>query len=118
VLPHPDGEPFYCGTYYPPAPRTGMPSFRQLLDAVARPGASGERGARRAARSRAAAAAAAGCRRPVDAELLDGAAAAARSFDAEHGGFGGAPKFPPSMVLEFLLRRTRAPAATRSRWPG
>ena len=32
----PAGEPFHCGTYYPPAPRHGMPSFRQLLDAVSR----------------------------------------------------------------------------------
>src|SRR5689334_23471561 len=38
----PDGEPFHCGTYYPPAPRPGMPSFRQLLDAVHRAWSSGD----------------------------------------------------------------------------
>src|SRR5437764_11310205 len=44
----PAGEPFHCGTYYPPAPRPGLPSFRQLLDAVHRAWSSGDEEVRRA----------------------------------------------------------------------
>ncbi|HXV92905.1 MAG TPA: thioredoxin domain-containing protein, partial [Pseudonocardia sp.] len=105
----PAGEPFHCGTYYPPAPRHGMPGFRQLLSAVTRAwredgarvrGAAGQITARLADAASAALPPA-----PVDAEALDRAVATlAGSFDAQWGGFGGAPKFPPSMVLEFLLR--------------
>jgi uncharacterized protein len=106
----PAGEPFHCGTYYPPAPRGGMPAFRQLLDAVTTAwredgarvrGAAGEIAAR-LADSAAAVLPAAG----IDPDLLDRAAATLDAqFDTRSGGFGGAPKFPPSMVLEFLLRR-------------
>src|SRR3954471_13548512 len=106
----PAGEPFHCGTYYPVTPRAGMPSFRQLLDAVSRAwredgargrGAAGEIAAR-LADSSAAALPPAG----LDADALDRAAEALRDgFDERFGGFGGATKFPPSMVLEFLLRR-------------
>ncbi|MDQ6650762.1 MAG: thioredoxin domain-containing protein [Actinomycetota bacterium] len=105
----PAGEPFYCGTYFPPQPRHGMPSFPQLLTGVA--------GAWRERRSEVEAAGADVVRRlaerapapaagdPPAVEVLDAAVAAlAGSYDAERGGFGGAPKFPPSMVLEFLLR--------------
>jgi uncharacterized protein len=106
----PAGEPFHCGTYYPLTPRAGMPTFRQLLDAVSRAwredgarvrGAAGEIAAR-LADSSAAALPPAG----LDADALDRAAETLRDgFDERFGGFGGAPKFPPSMVLEFLLRR-------------
>jgi uncharacterized protein YyaL (SSP411 family) len=106
----PAGEPFHCGTYYPLTPRAGMPTFRQLLDAVSRAwredgarvrGAAGEIAAR-LADSSAAALPPAG----LDADALDRAAETLREgFDERFGGFGGAPKFPPSMVLEFLLRR-------------
>ena len=105
----PAGEPFHCGTYYPPTPAAGCPSFRQLLDAVSRAwredgarvrGAAGEIAAR-LADSAAAALPPAG----LDADALDRAAAGlGTGFDERVGGFGGAPKFPPSMVLEFLLR--------------
>ncbi len=105
----PAGEPFHCGTYYPAVPRLGMPSFRQLLDAVARAwredgdrvrSAAGEIAGRLA--DNAAAALPPGT---LDADALAAAAEGLRSdFDATHGGFGGAPKFPPSMALEFLLR--------------
>lgn len=105
----PDGRPFYGGTYYPPTPRMGMPSFRQVLHSVAEAwqqrreqvvesagniaghltqmvNLSGQEGV-------------------LDAEMfgrvLNGIL---RQFDSEEGGFGRAPKFPPSMTLEFLLR--------------
>ncbi len=106
----PAGEPFHCGTYYPPAPRAGMPGFRQLLDAVTTAwredgarvrGAAGEIAARLADSAAAVLPAS-----PISADLLDRAATTlVAQFDARAGGFGGAPKFPPSMVLEFLLRR-------------
>jgi uncharacterized protein len=105
----PTGEPFQCGTYYPPVPRLGMPGFRQLLAAVSR--AWAEDGAR----VRAAAGQiterlthASATNLPPAAlgtDALDTAVSdLAREFDSERGGFGGAPKFPPSMTLEFLLR--------------
>lgn len=105
----PVGEPFHCGTYYPPAPRHGLPAFRQLLDAVTKAwtedgetvrSTAGEI-AGRLADSAAASLPPSG----VDADALDRAAATLGSmFDDRAGGFGGAPKFPPSMALEFLLR--------------
>ncbi|ACQ81947.1 protein of unknown function DUF255 [Beutenbergia cavernae DSM 12333] len=116
----PTGEPFYAGTYYPPEPRHGMPSFRQVLDAVAEAWTDRRDGVVEQARAIAGAigaddGGAVGARRPIvavrasepalDAAALDAAAATlAAEFDARHGGFGGAPKFPPSMALELLLR--------------
>jgi uncharacterized protein len=117
----PTGEPFHCGTYYPPTQRHGMPAFRQLLDAVTKAwttdgervrSSSGEIAARLA--DNAAAALPPG---GLDADALARAATGlVAGFDAEHGGFGGAPKFPPSMACEFLLRhheRTGSPDALR-----
>jgi uncharacterized protein YyaL (SSP411 family) len=105
----PAGEPFQCGTYYPPTPRHGMPGFRQLLTAVTQAwtrdgarvrGAAGEIAARLAAAARIEPAPVA-----VDPDVLAAAVAGlAAEFDAQRGGFGGTPKFPPSMALEFLLR--------------
>ena len=106
VLDH-DGRPFFAGTYFPDRPRHGQPAFRQVLAGLAE--AWRERGdevQRVAARleehlSQPLAAAAA----PIGRETLAGAVdLLARELDAQRGGFGGAPKFPPSMVLEFLLR--------------
>ncbi|MEK6438001.1 thioredoxin domain-containing protein [Pseudonocardia sp. T1-2H] len=105
----PIGEPFHCGTYYPPTSRHGMPGFRQLLDAVTRAWTEdGERvrGAAADIASRLASSAAAELPSAVvgEAVLDDAVATLAGDVDATFGGFGGAPKFPPSMVLEFLLR--------------
>ncbi|CAA9390949.1 MAG: Uncharacterized protein YyaL, partial [uncultured Quadrisphaera sp.] len=102
------GEPFFCGTYWPLERKQGMPSFREVLQSVAqtwqtRRGeveAAGADVVERLSRPASNATAA------VTPELLDRAAASLRAaYDGVHGGFGGAPKFPPSMVLEFLLRR-------------
>ncbi len=105
----PQGEPFWGGTYFPPAPRYGMPSFMQVISSLADSWAN---------------------RRAI---LRDGAAEIVRhiqqspnldggghhlerslfyraltqlnaNFDHQMGGFGGAPKFPPAMAIEFLLR--------------
>ncbi len=101
------GEPFFCGTYWPDQPRHGMPSFRQVLESVAQTWetrrdeveAAGADVVQRLSR------APGGASAPVTAELLDRAFANLRAgYDGVHGGFGSAPKFPPSMVLEFLLR--------------
>ncbi|RZS44452.1 hypothetical protein EV193_101328 [Herbihabitans rhizosphaerae] len=103
-----DGEPFHCGTYYPPAARPGMPSFRQLMDAVHDAWTS-----RRSELDEAAAAIVGHLREQtkplqestVDNEVLDGVVdSLLGEYDRGNGGFGAAPKFPPSMVLEFLLR--------------
>ena len=101
------GEPFFCGTYWPVEAGRGMPSFRQVLESVAQTWQTRREdvltaGADVVARlSRTSA----GPTADVTPELLDKAFASLRtSYDGVHGGFGGAPKFPPSMVLEFLLR--------------
>ena len=103
------GEPFFCGTYWPDQPRHGMPSFAQVLQSVVQAW-----GDRRDEVEAAGADVVTGLQgrpgdaatAPVTAGLLDQAATSLRgSYDATAGGFGGAPKFPPSMVLEFLLRR-------------
>ena len=107
----PAGEPFYAGTYFPPEPRHGMPSFPQLLLAVAeawhdaarrhrRPGAQARRGGRPLGPDRAVRAS-----RSPHALLDEAERGIARTFEPVNGGFGRAPKFPPASTLEFLLRR-------------
>ncbi|MGH3917257.1 MAG: thioredoxin domain-containing protein [Pseudonocardiaceae bacterium] len=104
----PKGEPFQCGTYYPPTPRHGLPGFPELLLAVRR--AWTERGdeVREVAQrvvgtltDRAGPMAESAVDEKVLAAAVD---TLSKEFDHEHAGFGGAPKFPPSMLLEFLLR--------------
>src|SRR5438477_517694 len=105
----PDAKPFYAGTYFPPTDRHGMPGFervlRHVLDAyrtrredvnaasqevtdaigtsLGRPGLS-----------------------PAPIDLDAAAARIAQAYDPVHGGFGGAPKFPPSMTLDFLMQHS------------
>jgi len=115
----PNREPFFGGTYFPPAPRFGMPSFRQVLDAVQdawterreelgrtateireeiakitvdKVGAAGMSGDREGTTE-------------LPPDLLPQAAAQLlRRLDPERGGFGAAPKFPNTMSLDVLLR--------------
>ncbi|MFD9565956.1 thioredoxin domain-containing protein [Streptomyces sp. NPDC059994] len=105
-----DAEPFYFGTYFPPEPRPGMPSFPQVLEGV--------RAAWTDRREEVGEVAAKVVRDLSERELVYGGGAGVpgeeelagallgltRDYDERHGGFGGAPKFPPSMTLEFLLR--------------
>jgi len=85
----PDGTPFYGGTYFPPADRHGLPGFPRLLQALAEAWTN-----RRA-------------------DVLDngrqlvGSLGQESQFDEEHGGLGGAPKFPQPMIWEFVLRFAR-----------
>jgi len=104
----PDGQPFYCGTYFPSGPRHGMPAFTQVLQAVS---AAWHDRRDEAVNAGAEVARALGGRRLPDGgelpgpEHLDAAVQVlAEQHDARNGGFGGAPKFPPSMSLEHLLR--------------
>jgi len=105
----PDLVPFYGGTYFPPEDRHGMPGFPRVLLGVADAYRSRPEEVRESAGEilgelrRMGVSAASG--EAISTELLDQAQRAlARSYDARHGGFGGAPKFPASMSLEFLLR--------------
>ncbi|OXM42684.1 N-acylglucosamine 2-epimerase, partial [Amycolatopsis alba DSM 44262] len=104
----PEGEPFHCGTYYPPSPRPGMPSFSQLLVAVAE--AWGERPEELRSGAQQIIAHLTEKSGPLPESVVDGvalesaAASLGKEYDAETGGFGGAPKFPPTMALNFLLR--------------
>jgi uncharacterized protein YyaL (SSP411 family) len=106
----PDGVPFYAGTYFPPEPRHGMPSWRMVLEGVARAWDS-ERdqiidGAERIVGRLQATAQLQAPDAEIDPASLDAAAGALkRGYDAEHGGWGGAPKFPAASAIEFLLRR-------------
>jgi uncharacterized protein YyaL (SSP411 family) len=111
-------EPFFGGTYFPPQDRHGMPGFPRVLDAIAeayrdRRDEVVEQGRQLAAHLREQLEVLPG-RGEVERRQLDAAAARlAESFDPVHGGFGGAPKFPAPMTLEFLLRAWR-----RDRNPG
>ncbi|MBO0847110.1 MAG: thioredoxin domain-containing protein [Nocardioides sp.] len=112
VLDH-EGNPFFAGTYFPDRPRGGQPSLRQVLTALTEAWRDRPDDVRRAAGS---------VRDHLTREVtLTGAAlsssdldvavaALAADFDEAHAGFGGAPKFPPSMVLELLRRRDDGPS--------
>ena len=114
-------EPFFGGTYFPPEDRHGMSGLPRVLGAVADAYRTRRNEVEEQARAlsdhlRARLAVPAGTQ-DVELRQLDGAVARlAATFDATHGGFGGAPKFPAPMILEFLLRawrRTRDDATLR-----
>lgn len=105
----PDGSPFYGGTYFPPDDRHGLPSFRRVLESVSeayhvRPTgvAEGAEQLRQIYESNRVPARSGGVLSP---QTLDSAyRALAQHYDETNGGFGNAPKFPPTMSLDFLLR--------------
>ncbi|MFM7100667.1 MAG: thioredoxin domain-containing protein [Verrucomicrobiota bacterium] len=109
----PDLKPFYGGTYFPPAPKHGRPSLRQLLEKVvelwkARRKDIAESADELTARLRSVATHDAGNAYPAGArELLGAGQTFLAEFDPEHGGFGGPPKFPRPSVPLFLLRYAR-----------
>jgi uncharacterized protein len=105
----PDGAPFYGGTYFPPVPKGGLPSFQQVLLSLADAYENRYDEVSRSAESvREYLRATTGAALPqtaVGTELLDRAAESLISeLDRRFGGFGGAPKFPQAMNLEVLLR--------------
>ena len=105
----PDAVPFYGGTYFPPQDRYNMPGFPRVLlgvaeaykerqDEIRETGTSLVTELRRLGET-------GGSDHPIEPELLDAAyVGIIRNYDSVNGGFGGAPKFPPAMALEFLLR--------------
>jgi len=115
----PAGEPFFGGTYFPPAPRHGLPGFRQVLEAVAlafreRRAEVGRSAAQLVEAVRQSSSLAPSTEPLTDSVLSDAARGLVRSFDPEWGGFGGAPKFPPASSLEFLLRRGELEPVTKT----
>ncbi len=116
----PEQEPFFGGTYFPKAPRYGMPGFADLLPRVAaayreQTGAIAEQNARLRQ-----ALASTNPESVVDSGALQADAARAllaaqmRTFDPVHGGFGQAPKFPHATDLDFCLRRYASPGDARA----
>ncbi|HEU4934485.1 MAG TPA: thioredoxin domain-containing protein [Pyrinomonadaceae bacterium] len=105
----PEAVPFYGGTYFPPHDRYNIPGFPRVLigvaeayrdkqDEIRETGASLINELRRLSET-------GGSDHPIETELLDAAyVGVVRNYDSINGGFGGAPKFPPAMTLEFLLR--------------
>ncbi|MRJ76571.1 DUF255 domain-containing protein [Aeromicrobium sp. SMF47] len=103
----PDGEPFFAGTYFPPEPRQGGPAFSQVLQALADAWENRRDEVMTVSRDvlehlQASVDQGIGALGPD--ELDEAVVTLAGSYDQEAGGFGASPKFPPSMVLEFLLR--------------
>jgi len=105
----PEQQPIFAGTYFPPTDRWGRPGFATVLQKVAEFWRKDPEGLRQQAHQlterladskRVIAPMAVG-----DAELEAAATEFAQDFDARHGGFGSAPKFPPATGLSFLLRR-------------
>jgi hypothetical protein len=108
----PDQKPFFGGTYFPPEPRYGMPSFRSVLVALAEAYRDRRGDVLEQAQELAVAIASVGRGEPAEGgaplgpDLLERAARKlVARFDDTHGGFGTAPKFPNTMALEVLLRR-------------
>src|SRR5262245_34572201 len=105
----PSGEPFYGGTYFPPDDRYGRPGFPRLLMNIAdayhnrrKEVQDNAQMLRQHLNQKMQNGQGSGS---IDAAVLDNAAVALESrFDPREGGFGNAPKFPPSMSLDFLLR--------------
>ncbi|MFJ3975000.1 thioredoxin domain-containing protein [Streptomyces sp. NPDC090021] len=107
----PDGEPFYFGTYFPPEARHGLPSFRQVLEGVhhawtSRRDEVGEVAAKitRDLAGRELSTRGAGTGTPTEETQALALLQLTRDIDPASGWFKGDTKFPPSMVIEFLLR--------------
>lgn len=103
-----DGKPFYAGTYFPPRPAHGMPSFIQLLEAIRSAWHTNREEILKSGENIVATLDARSDQGgsgtlPSSNDLTGAVNTLARFFDNANGGFGSAPKFPPSMTLEFLL---------------
>ncbi|MCU0505514.1 MAG: thioredoxin domain-containing protein [Chloroflexi bacterium] len=110
----PDGHPFYGGTYFPPDRRHGLPSFRDVLAGISEAWRERRADVERAGAAVVEAIAAATTSRPgtpgavAPGTLRAACAALATDFDPRNGGWGGAPKFPQPMAIEWLLRHHAA----------
>ncbi len=108
----PDLRPFFGGTYFPPEDRHGLAGFPRVLAAVAdayrtRRSEVEQQAGTLAAHLQSQLAVPGGDRDPERRQLDAAVARLAATFDPARGGFGGAPKFPPAMTIEFLLRAWR-----------
>jgi uncharacterized protein YyaL (SSP411 family) len=115
----PEQVPFYAGTYFPPAPRQGMPSWPQVLAGVSNAWRQQRDDIRAQSEAMVArlsgAAALKASEQPPGADVLDDAVERLRAtFDSVHGGWGSTPKFPSSSAIEFLLRRGELPMALQT----
>ncbi len=122
VFATPDGRPFYAGTYFPPAAAQGLPAWAQLLEALAEAWRERREEIEETGTQLSAALGGAAHLTPADevpgaAFLDDAVRELATSFDSVNGGFGGAPKFPPSALLRFLLQRAAGPGAAEPGGP-
>jgi uncharacterized protein len=110
----PDRKPFYAGTYFPPTPRHGLPSFPQVLRAISEAWRDRRSelliSASEIVRQLSKQPAFAGADPLTRADCEEALSILQQEFDPTYGGFGRAPKFPPSMVLEALLRDGGEPA--------
>ncbi len=105
-----EAVPFYGGTYFPPEPRHGLPSFRQVLEATSGAYRNQREELREAATKIRESLSMSGelgqSDQTIDDDFMAGAISRLQGkFDRTNGGFGGAPKFPPASTLEFLLDR-------------
>ena len=103
----PEGAPFYGGTYFPPEDRYGVPGFKRILEHVAHAFHHRKDDVARASdelRAILASPQTAAAEELTTADLQPIVRRLVQNFDATNGGFGSAPKFPPSMTLEFLLQ--------------
>ncbi|MCP5112891.1 MAG: thioredoxin domain-containing protein, partial [bacterium] len=106
----PDLQPFYGGTYFPPVSAYGRPSFSQVIEKIAEAWATDrprilESSGKVTEQLRRAVGSAGGAAAPIDDAVFDSAFQMfRRSFDAQRGGFGNAPKFPRPVTHNFLLR--------------
>ena len=116
----PQGEPFYAGTYFPPSRRGQMPGFAEILVAVSDTWRDRTDEVRAQATqvvdriSEMRLQQPSGASLPTSDDVSGALAQLSQQYDYARGGFGAAPKFPPSMVLEFLIRhhaRTSDPDA-------
>jgi uncharacterized protein len=106
----PGQVPFYAGTYFPPEPRHGMPSWRQVLAAIDDAWRNRRDEIEQSSQGIVKRLSGGALLQPSESEfdsgLFDHALENLRAtFDPVNGGFGGAPKFPPASTIEFLLRR-------------
>src|SRR5262249_37351796 len=106
----PEQVPFYCGTYFPPEPRHGLPSWRMVLLGVdeAWPNRCDEirAEAERIIQALTSSARLAPSPEPIREELIEQALSnLAQTYDQANGGWGGAPKFPAASTIELLLGR-------------
>jgi uncharacterized protein len=105
----PDGAPFYGGTYFPPSDRHGLPSFKRLLTAISDTWRERRNEVNSQGRQLIDHIGLANKLQPSsepisESILTEALASLQQNFDADHGGFGSAPKFPQPMTIDFLLR--------------